>query len=74
MSVSTDYCSHCLNSEDEIAVKGKKYLDNGSMKEYLICQSCCVTLRHYHFNDEHEKSRDFWTKVWDHLDLTTCLA
>ena len=73
MEALHEMCSHCLSTEHKIDVRGHKYLDEGDAAPYLICHSCCTQLRHYHFNDEHEKSRAFWHQVWDNLTLAVCV-
>lgn len=73
MSDELNMCSYCLTNQTSIDVRGCKYLDDGDSVEYMICQTCCATLRHFHFNNENEKTRTFWEQVWANLELAACV-
>lgn len=68
-----EICAYCLTSEHPIDVKGYRFAASGAEVAYLICHSCCTVLRRLHFNDEPNKMREFWNKVWANLSLDECI-
>lgn len=69
----TEICAYCLTSEHPIDVRGCRYATSGAEVIYHICHSCCTVLRRIHFNDEPNKMREFWNKVWANLSLDECI-
>lgn len=70
----SERCSHCQKDDQPIDVRGQRFLNSGERVYYYVCHTCCVEFRHYMFNDEPEKTRAFWDRVWMNLNIEEEIA